>query len=325
MVAGWMVPVGLDIGGLRTERQSTAIACRLYFLQIHALFMAEQNLNTAPAEGEGDDLQAKIEELQRKNQELSSSLGKLSGKNEELIGEKRKLSRVERVLKAIDIDPDDEEAENKLLAKLTSAIEDQSEVAAAIQKATAKPPGEQQTAAFTPESLEMKSQLKQLQKKLADMEKKAKEAEEREQAAVEKRKRDYVELKVKEALDRAGCIQPTHLFKLLGSGFRLSDDGETVLGGPEHDPRSLEDQIEVYKDDNEFSMYFRGSGATGSGMAKGQGGFGGQSLKNPFRSDQLNVTEAAGIFQRDPEKAKRLILEARSAGKLDPKLAQLAG
>ena len=278
-----------------------------------------------PGDGtdDGGDLQAKIADLQNKIKLQSDSITKLTSKNDELIGENRKRTRIERLLKAIEIDPTSEEAEDLLVQKLSAALGEQADALKAAAKPPAQPSGD--SGSVTPQDLDMKHQLAKLQKKLTDMEKKAQEAEEREKAAVEKRKRDYVELKVKEALQKAGCVQPSHFFKLQASAFRLSDDGETVIGGPEHDPRSLEDAIESFKDDNEWSMYFRGSGASGSGMVKGQGGFGGQSLKNPFRVDQLNVTEAARILSKDAEKGKRLILEARSAGKLDPKFASFAG
>lgn len=270
--------------------------------------------------GDGDDLQRKLDELSRKNSELASSVSKLTSKNEELIGENRKRARIERILKTLEIDPTAEDAEDLLLKKLSEGIDQNLE---ALKGAAASNPGQQPTPSN--ESLELKSQLTALQKQLAKMEEKAKEAEKREQEAVEKRRRDYIELKVKEALQKADCIQPSHLFRLKSSDFRLSEDGETVIGGPQHDPRSLEDAVEAMKDDPEWGIYFRSSGATGSGMSKAPGSFGGQSLKNPFRSDQLNVTEASAIFSKDPEKGKRLMLEARNAGKLDPKLAQLLG
>lgn len=286
--------------------------------------MPESNTTVQETEAqESPELVKRLEELKAKNEQLSASVSKLTGKNEELIGENRRWARIDRMLKAIDIDPSAENADELLLEKLSEGIEQKLESAKAASQAVSN--SQAPTPTPTAADLELKGQLKALQKKLAEMERKAQEAEERERQAVEKRKRDYVELKVKEALQTAGCIQPNHFYKLRSDFFRLSDDGETVIGGPESDPRSLEDAIESFKDDQEFSMYFRGSGATGSGLAKGQGGFGGQSLKNPFRTDQLNVTEAASIFSKDPEKAKRLILEARSAGKLDPKLGQLAG
>lgn len=294
-------------------------------LPIHAFCMSTQEGATG-TNGEGQEDKAfeeQLEELRRKNQALAESVTRLEAKNTEVIGENRKASRIKKLLESIDINPDAEDAEEVLLKKLSESLGEQAEAIRAA--ASSGSPSGTAAGATTPESLEMKAQLKALQKKLTDMEKKAKDAEEREQAAVEKRKRDYVELRVKEALQNAGCIQPNHFFRLKSDAFRLSDDGETIIGGPEHDPRSLQDQIETFKDDSEFAMYFRGVGASGSGMSKGQNGFGGQSLKNPFRSDQLNVTEASSIFNKDPEKAKRLILEARSAGKLDPRLAQLAG
>jgi hypothetical protein len=46
------------------------------------------------------------------------------------------------------------------------------------------------------------------------------------------------------------------------------------------------------------------------------------SGRNPFNTDSLNRTDAAKIFQSEPEKAKRLMAEARSAGKLDSSLAK---
>lgn len=267
--------------------------------------------------GDGDEggispeLKKQLEELALKNKELSSSVSKLTAKNEELIGENRKRSRVDRILKALEIDPDAEDAENLLMEKLSAGLDKNLDQV----KAAATPPGSPAPAASDPNTLEMKSQLSALQRKLAEMEKKAKEAEKREQEAIEKRKRDYIELKVKEALQKADCLQPAHLYRLQMGAFRLSDDGETVIGGTEADPRSLQDAVEALKDDPEWAMYFRGSGATGGGMAK-QGGFGGQSLKNPFRSDQLNLTEASNVLTKDRDRAKRLIIEARSAGKL---------
>lgn len=269
-----------------------------------------------------EELRQKLEDLNKKNQELSESVNKLTTKNGELIGENRKRSRVDKILKALEIDPEAENADQLLLDKLSQGLEEKLEMAKTAAGNNSSQPS---STNVSPESLEMKSQLKLLQKKLADMEEKAKQAEKREQEAIEKRKRDFIELRVKEALQKAGCIQPSHLFRLKSDTFRLSDDGETVIGGPEHDPRSLEDAIESLKDDQEWGIYFRAAGGSGSGMSKSQGGFGGQSLKNPFRSDQLNVTDASAIVKADPEKAKRLMLEARGAGKLDPKFAVLAG
>jgi hypothetical protein len=269
-----------------------------------------------------EEFAARLQELERKNLGLSESVTKLTSKNSELITENRKRTRMENLLRAIDIDPADESAEDLLAQKLAAARAEAKEVGKAPEGDPAPVPG---TAAphgdASPEALEMKSQLKSLQRKLTEMEKKAEQAEIREREAVEKRQRDFIELRVKEALQKAGCINPSHFFVLKGSEFKLSEDGSTIISGTDGDPRSLDDQIETYKDDSEFGMYFRGSNTTGSGMAKGNT-FGGQSLKNPFRTDQRNLTDASGIIQKDPERAKRLMIEARTAGKLDPVFAK---
>lgn len=283
--------------------------------------MADQIIDSGSQGDEGKEIDyaAELEKLRVANKNLSTSVQKLEQKNQELVGEKRKYSKLERLLQAIDVDPNSEESDEALVAKLL-ARDSQAGNGKSLE---GQPPGGSDAGDTSPESLDMKRQLRELQKKLADVEKKAQDAEAREKEAVEKRKRDYIELRVKEALTKHRCIQPNHLYRLKADIFRLSDDGETIIAGPEHDPRSLEDMVETLKDDPEFSMYFQGSGASGSGMLKGQTGLGGQSMQNPFRSDQYNGTNAALVFQRDQERAKRLILEARSAGKLDPRLKAL--
>ena len=292
----------------------------------------EEGQPAAPQTPTAEELAKRLEQMELQNRELSSSVNKLTAKRDELLAETKKRKNLDRLLQAVNIDIDDEEAEDQLAKHIAAALARPDGASGAVPPVPAQqgsqvptPTSPAAPPSTTAQDLEMKGQLKALQKKLDAMQKEAEESKRREQEAIEKRKRDFVELRVKEALQKAGCINPNHFFIIKGNLFRLSEDGETVIGGPEHDPRSLEDQVEAFKDDQEFSMYFRGTGASGSGMAKGQGGFGTQSLKNPFRTDQINVTEAAGIFQKDPEKAKRLMLEARSAGKLDPKLAQLAG
>jgi len=296
--------------------------------------MADTNteLETGTGEGAGGpssgselkELQRKLDQLSLQNKELSASVSKLEAKREELLNETKKRKNLDRLLRSVNIDISDEDAEIELMKRFTSPG---SATGDSTSSQEGSGSGDSGVGVKVPSTadLELKAQLKMMKKKLDEMEQKTKEAERREQEAVQKRQRDFVELKVKEALQKAGCVQPNHLFKLQSQMFRLSEDGETVIGGSEADPRSLEDQIESFKDDQEFSMYFRGSGVSGSGMSKGQGGLGGQSLKNPFRSDQRNATEAARIFKADPERAKRLMLEARSAGKLDPTLGRLAG
>jgi hypothetical protein len=89
----------------------------------------------------------------------------------------------------------------------------------------------------------------------------------------------------------------------------------------------LSDVVAAFRDDDSFSYMFAGTGISGSGIgsrANGNGAStGGGSTNNPFRQDSLNVTQAAMLYQSNPEKAKRLMAEARSVGKLDPKFNAL--
>lgn len=297
----------------------------LYFLSNFSDFMDEltqANTEMENSSSSTGDLELKVKELKAQMEKLNLSNTAMEKKRAELLDEVKKRKRIDTLLSTIGLDIEDENVEADLFKKLSGSSNKEA-VPVSSSEDTDEVKG---SATVDPQSLEMKSQLKLLQKKLNQMEKKAEEAERREREAIEKRKRDYIELKVKESLQKLGCIQPSHFFRLTGNSFRLSDDGETIIGGPEHDPRSLEDSIEVLKDDREFAMYFSGNGATGSGMGnKAMSGFGGQSMKNPFRSDQRNVTEASKILSTDPEKAKRLALEARSAGKLDSTLAKAVG
>ena len=101
-----------------------------------------------------------------------------------------------------------------------------------------------------------------------------------------------------------------------------------MVGGPDYDPKPLTDVVAAFRDDDSFSYMFQGSGMSGSGVGSRNGGgangaSGGGSPNNPFRTDSLNVTQAAIMYQSNPERAKRLMAEARSVGKLDPKFAAL--
>ena len=83
----------------------------------------------------------------------------------------------------------------------------------------------------------------------------------------------------------------------------------------------MRDAVTKLRDDEEFAVYFAGSGATGSGMTTTRAATTTYS-NNPFSKDSVNATKAAELLQKDPDKAKRLMNEARLAGKLDPVLGR---
>jgi hypothetical protein len=111
------------------------------------------------------------------------------------------------------------------------------------------------------------------------------------------------------------------LFKLKREDFRLLEDEETVVYGPQDDPVSLKDAVSKLREDDDYSIYFNGSGATGSGMAPSRAPAY-TSANNPFAVGSVNATLAAQMLNSgQKEKASRLFREARAAGKLDPRMA----
>jgi hypothetical protein len=84
--------------------------------------------------------------------------------------------------------------------------------------------------------------------------------------------------------------------------------------------------IETLKEDDDWAIYFEGSGATGSGAGVRAGAqAGGVSSKNPFATGSANATEASRLYQENPQRAKTLMAEAQAAGKLDPILGKAFG
>lgn len=277
--------------------------------------MLEQN-ETTPEQNETtseqsvDNLQAQIISLKTKLAAEGSGREKLENKREELLTEVKKLKRVDRALLAAGIDVNADDLEDRVAAFLHR------------QPAEAKPANEKPVETFADPIL--KAEIAKLTRQLEAMAQKTEEAERREQVAIAKQKEDKIERLVVDALSKGKCQRPVHVFKLKKNDFRLSDDGETVLWGPEYDPKTLGDLADSLKDDDEFDIYFTGNGMSGSGVGTKNSQLGSteSNSRNPFSTDSLNATEAARIYKNQPEKAKRLMAEARSLGKLEPSLGK---
>lgn len=281
--------------------------------------MSDEQLQAAP-EGQAIEDNPELEKLRQQNQNLSQSVQRLEAKRTEALDETKKLKRINKLLAAIGIDHDDEEAESLLAEKLLNVP--------APQEETTTEPATAELKADPIQEAELKRLRRQVQK-LADD---AAAAEAAKNEAIAKNRADKIERVVVEALAKAGAANPSHAYRLMTSDTRfrvdLSDDGASVIGGPDYDPKPLSDVVAAFRDDDAFSYMFAGSGISGSGIgsrANGSSasGGGGGTANNPFRVDSLNVTQAALLFQNNPEKARRLMAEARSVGKLDPKFNTL--
>jgi hypothetical protein len=164
-----------------------------------------------------------------------------------------------------------------------------------------------------------------LKRRLEEQNKRIIQAEQERDRERESRRATLLEQKVMDELARVDCRKPGHLFKLKKEDFRLLEDEETVVYGPQDDPVSLKDAVSKLREDDDYSIYFNGSGATGSGMATSRAPSY-TSANNPFAVGSVNATLVAEMVNAgQKEKAARLFREARAAGKLDPTLARAMG
>jgi flagellar biosynthesis GTPase FlhF len=162
----------------------------------------------------------------------------------------------------------------------------------------------------------LKAQLDTVQSQLAT-EKKEKEEEQRRN--LERIKKDKV---IKGMIQNGVTEYPEHLYMLTKDKYRLEGTGEDaeVVGGDEYEPVPLDTILGNLRDNKEYKRYFSGSGLTGSGMTANEQKT--AASKNPFRTDNFNQTECSVLLSTDKARAKRLIGEARAAGKLDTTMAK---
>lgn len=267
------------------------------------------------------DPAASLEDLEKRIRTLESENTKLKATKQGLLSDLKKKKTVDTFLKGAGIELDEQITEDdipELLAKSLKSV--------ASQTAAASPPaqGQQGQSGQVPsEAIDdaIKAQFNSLRKEIDTLKSERDTAQKERDNERERRRNEKLEKMVTEELRRIECRRPSHLFKLEREQFRLLDDDETVVYGSEDDPRSLRDAVTKLREDDEYSVYFPGSGATGSGLTsqKSQPSTGGN---NPFATGSVNATEAARLMKDNPERGRRLMMEARVSGKLDPVLGR---
>lgn len=266
-----------------------------------------------------EDALALIQALQKKAGELENESTKLKATKEGLLKDLKKKKTIDSFLKVAGIELNDDLDEEAIADRIAGLAKRSESGAPELQQ---QAPVQQQ--AQTPsEAMDeaLKAQFTSLRKELSDLRKVNETLEQERNQEREKRRENKLERFVTDELSKIECRRPSHLYKLLKEKFRLLDDESTVVYGSEDDPVSLRDAVSRLREDEEYAVYFAGSGATGSGMTTTRSSTPSYS-NNPFSKDSLNATKAAEILQKDPDKAKRLISEARIAGKLDPVLGR---
>lgn len=279
-----------------------------------------------------DGSQETFEQLQARLAESEQKLQALERTKVGLLSDLQKRKGVERLAKAAGIDLTADDAEDRITELLNKA---QGQAAATAPTPPQRPPAQpiappaatgQGDAAGTPSSAveeALKVQLSSLQTQLQNMEKSLNNERKEKERERKARLEEYKKSIVMTELEKAGCKRSSHVYTLRGKEFRLLDDGETVVFGSEDNPISVGDAISNIEQDEEYSIYFPGTGASGSGLPAYRSSM--PVGDNPFTKSGANATRAAEIIASDKALAKRLVQQARARGDLDPVLARHVG
>lgn len=273
-----------------------------------------------------EHIEPTIEELQEKLVESENRLQALERTKIGLLADLQKRKNVERIAKAAGIDLAAEDVEDQIAALLAPKPPAEQPVVSSSTPQVPNAPADGQQVSGSPSSAveeAMRAQLASMQKQMDKLNEKLQQTEKEKQ---QERKARLEELKrsvVLQELEKAGCKRPTHVYTLQGSNFRLLDDGKTVVYGPEENPVNVSDAVSNLEKDDEYSIYFPGVVASGSGLPTSRSSI--PVSDNPFMKSTANATKAAEIIQRDRAYAQRLVQQARARGDLDPILAKAVG
>ena len=270
-----------------------------------------------------EELQALLEESEAKLQESETKLQASKRTEAGLFADLQKRKSIERLVKAVGIDLSGDNVEDQVAELL--AARTVSDPAGAPSGAAADPapvPGAP-AAPGTPSSAveeAMRAQMSSMQKQMDKLADKLQQTEKEKQQERKARLDEFKRSVVMQELEKAGCKRPSHVYALQGSQFRLLDDNETVVYGSEENPVNVSDAVSNLEKDDEYSIYFPGVVASGSGLPTSRSSM--PVNDNPFMKSTANATKATEIITRDKAYAQRLVQQARARGDLDPVLAR---
>ena len=266
------------------------------------------------------------EELQAKLEESEAKLQALERTKVGLLTDLQKRKGVERLAKAAGIDLSGDNVEDQIAELLaTKAAPEPAGIPPAAPVAQAAAPGETPAASTPSTAVEeaMRAQLSSMQKQMDKLNDKLQQTEKEKQQERKARLDEFKRSIVMQELEKAGCKRPAHVYALQGSQFRLLDDNETVVYGSEDNPVNVSDAVSNLEKDYEYSIYFPGIVASGSGLPTSRSSM--PVNDNPFTKSGANATKAAEIINRDKSYAQRLVQQARARGDLDPILSRAVG
>lgn len=278
-----------------------------------------------------------LKEMQDRMDKLENENTKLKASKQGLLSDLKKRKNVDNFLKVAGIQLDQDASEEDIAEQIASlrgaqagdggdSAGDSADSGQASSSGQQQPPAQpqgqfQQQTPSDAMNAAVKAEIASLRRQNDEQKKLLREITEERDKERSRRRDARLEQKIMDELSKVDCRRPRHLYKLERENFRLLDDEETVVYGSEDDPISLRDAISRLREDDEYSVYFNGSGATGSGLSPARS-IAYTSNNNPFAVGSSNATQAADLMNKNPDKARRLMNEARAAGKLDPVMAR---
>ena len=270
-----------------------------------------------------EELQALLEESEAKLRESEAKLQASKRTEAGLFADLQKRKSIERLVKAVGIDLSGDNVEDQVAELLAArTMPDPAGTPPGVPADPAPAPGAP-AAPGTPSSAveeAMRAQMSSMQKQMDKLADKLQQTEKEKQQERRARLDEFKRSVVMQELEKAGCKRPSHVYALQGSQFRLLDDNETVVYGSEENPVNVSDAVSNLEKDDEYSIYFPGVVASGSGLPTSRSSM--PVNDNPFMKSTANATKATEIINRDKAYAQRLVQQARARGDLDPVLAR---
>lgn len=254
---------------------------------------------------------AEAEKLSKENQALTKT-------KTDLLIETKRRKKAAQLVDALGFDIKEIDIEEKA-AEILNALEPNKQTAGAASTGTPSGEGEE-IAQVNPE---IAAAMKRMEQQIDTLKNAYQEAEQAKTAAIQQAEQEKLERMVIDKLTSAKCLRPQHVFKLTKDKYRFSEDKTSVISGDEYDPVSLDMVVGNLRENDEFSIYFEGSGMTGSGLQTSSSGGMPVTGDNPFHTSSKNATKAGALWNSNRERAKMLMAQARAAGKLVPEFASV--
>jgi hypothetical protein len=262
---------------------------------------------------------ARLQETEARLQESQTKLEALERTKTGLLNDLTKRKSVERLVRAAGIDLEADNLEDQVAEILSKR--------SAPPEPPAAPPAPPAAGGLPPEppannnEEAMKARLATMERMLEKVTNQLHQTEQEKQQERTARLEEYQRSVVVQELEKVGCKRPHHLYELQKKNFRIlegSDGTHEVVYGPEENPVNVAGAVSDFEKDDEYSIYFPGVVASGSGLPTSRSSM--PASSNPFTKTGSNGTEASRIMASDMALARKLAREARGRGDFDPML-----